>query len=95
MSDEITTFRLRIKGEVQQVGFREWAIREALARNLDGWVRNRGDGTVEMLISGPDKVVQDMLGACTKGPEAAMVTTIDIVNETERPAPGFKRQATL
>jgi acylphosphatase len=95
MSTELTTFRLRIKGDVQGVGFREWAIAEANARKLNGWVRNRGDGSVELLISGDDKAVQDMLKACTQGPEAALVHKIDIFREDELPEAGFRRQATL
>ena len=95
MSDELTTFRLRIKGDVQGVGFREWAIHEANNRKLNGWVRNRGDGSVELVISGPDAVVQDMLKACTQGPEMAQVHKIDILREDELPAAGFRRQATL
>ena len=59
---DITTFRLRITGSVQGVGFREWSVQQAADRKLDGWVRNRSDGSVEMLISGPDRTIQDMLG---------------------------------
>jgi len=95
MSDELTTFRLRIKGEVQGVGFRDWAIHQANNRKLNGWVRNRGDGSVEIVISGPDASVQDMLRACTQGPPAAQVHKIDILREDELPEPGFKRQRTL
>jgi acylphosphatase len=95
MSAEITTFRLRIKGEVQGVGYREWAVEEANNRRLNGWVRNRGDGSVEMVISGPDAVVQDMLRATTQGPAAAQVHKIDILREDELPEPGFTRQRSL
>jgi len=95
MSEELTTFRLRIKGQVTGVGFREWAIEEAGALKLDGWVRNRSDGTVEMVISGPDAIIKQMLSRCTQGPDAAQVTNIDILREDRLPAPGFKRQATL
>lgn len=95
MSTEITTFRLRIKGDVQGVGYREWAVEEATTRQLNGWVRNRGDGSVEMVISGPDATVQDMLRATTQGPPAAQVHKIDIHREDELPEPGFKRQKTL
>jgi acylphosphatase len=95
MSDDLTTFRLRIKGQVTGVGFREWAIEEANARQLNGWVRNRSDGTVEMVISGPDDIIKQMLSRCTQGPEAAQVTNIDILREDQLPAAGFKRQPTL
>ena len=46
MSDDITTMNIRIEGEVQGCGFREFAVREANARKLKGWVRNRSDGSV-------------------------------------------------
>ena len=92
---DITTFKLRINGSVQGVGFRAWAIGEATSRKIDGWVRNRSDGTVEMLISGPDRTVQDMLGACTQGPEGATVTNIDIHNEKEAPPQGFVGKPTV
>ena len=93
--DDLTTFRLRLKGEVQGVGFRQWAIAEANTRKLNGWVRNRGDGSLEILISGPYSAVQDMLKACARGPEEAQVAKIDITREDTAPAAGFKRQATL
>lgn len=92
---DITTFRLRITGSVQGVGFREWSVQQAAERKLNGWVRNRSDGSVEMLISGPDRTIQDMLGACTQGPEGARVANIDILNEKEPPAAGFVRKPTL
>ena len=92
---EITTFRLRIKGEVQGVGFREWAIGEATARGLSGWIRNRSDGSVEMLIAGPDATIKAMLGAVTQGPPLARVHNIDIHNETEAPPAGFSRKPTF
>ena len=93
--DDLTTFRLRLKGEVQGVGFREWAIAEANTRKLNGWVRNRGDGSLEILISGPYAAVQDMLKVCAVGPEAAQVAKIDITREDELPTPGFRRHPTL
>ena len=92
---EITHFRLRIKGAVQGVGFRDWAKGEAASRGLSGWVRNRSDGSVEVMVSGPDAKVQDMLRACTQGPPLAQVTSIDIDNEKEAPPSGFARKPTL
>jgi acylphosphatase len=92
---EITHFRLRIKGAVQGVGFRDWAREEAASRGLSGWVRNRSDGSVELMVSGADAKVQDMLRACTQGPPLAQVTSIDIDNEKEAPPSGFARKPTL
>ncbi len=92
---ETTIFRFRIKGRVQGVGFRDWAIDEAKARQLDGWIRNRSDGSVEMLVAGADPKVQDLLRALTQGPPMAQVHNIDIHNETDLPPAGFARKPTL
>jgi acylphosphatase len=92
---ELTIFKLRIKGRVQGVGFRDWAIGEANARGLSGWVRNRSDGSVEMLVAGADAMVDDILRALTQGPAHAQVTNIDIRKETELPEPGFVRKPTV
>ncbi len=80
---------------MQGVGFRDWLVEEARTRGLNGWVRNRSDGTVETLVSGPDAAVQDILRACTQGPPSATVTGIDIKNEKEPAPPGFMRRPTL
>lgn len=92
---EDTIFRLRIKGRVQGVGFRDWAMDAARARGLAGWIRNRSDGSVEMLVAGSDKAIQEMLGQLTIGPPLAQVTNIDIHKETEPPPLGFARKPTL
>ncbi len=44
-----------IRGRVQGVGYRAWIEVTALERGLQGWVRNRRDGSVEALFSGAGK----------------------------------------
>ena len=75
---EITTMRLVIGGRVQGVGFRAFVVREASALGLQGWVRNRADGTVEAVVSGDDGKVKTLIGKCTRGPASAHVTHIDM-----------------
>jgi acylphosphatase len=66
-----------IRGRVQGVGYRAFVEHEAARRRLYGWVRNRRDGTVEAVFSGSPADVEDMVGACRKGPWGAHVDAID------------------
>jgi acylphosphatase len=70
--------RLTITGRVQGVGYRMWAERTAVALGLRGWVRNRMDGSVELLATGEDEVVAKLIEACRQGPRAATVTDVTI-----------------
>ena len=77
--------RLIITGLVQGVGFRWWARDEARRLGLDGWVANRADGTVELLVAGPVEAVERLATACQRGPSAARV---DLVQRSEAVDPG-------
>jgi acylphosphatase len=66
-----------IRGRVQGVGYRAWTEHAALAHGLTGWVRNRRDGAVEAVISGPPEAVAAMMEACRHGPGGARVDAID------------------
>ena len=92
--------RLMIRGVVQRIGFRAWVEREALARGLKGWVRNRHDGAVEALVAGPPEAVAEMIERCGKGPPLAKVETIEIEDAValdlgyRRPGEAFSLLAT-
>ena len=62
------TVKSRIRGRVQNVGFRAWVLREATKRGIRGWVRNRTDGSVEALFSGANEDVIEMMMGCYLGP---------------------------
>jgi acylphosphatase len=66
-----------IRGRVQGVGYRAWTEYTALERGLQGWVRNRRDGSVEALFVGPQEVVIAMIEACKHGPRGSGVDGID------------------
>ncbi|HJU24230.1 MAG TPA: acylphosphatase [Casimicrobiaceae bacterium] len=70
--------RLRIRGQVQGVGFRDWAIRTASAQHIRGWVRNRGDGSVEAHLQGTRDACDRFVDACRAGPRACRVERIDV-----------------
>jgi len=65
-----------ISGRVQGVGYRAWVADEASARDLEGWVRNLRDGSVEALLVGPADIVADMIAACRRGPSMARVNAV-------------------
>jgi len=69
--------RVVVHGRVQGVWYRGWAIDQARARGLAGWVRNRRTGTVEALLIGPPEAVNEMIEACRSGPVAARVKQIE------------------
>ena len=69
--------RVVIRGQVQGVGFRAWAEITALELGIEGWVRNRRDGSVEALFVGPPDAVAAMIAACTQGPRGARVDGVD------------------
>jgi acylphosphatase len=75
MSDVIC--QATIRGRVQAVGFRYWTRRTATARGLQGWVRNRRDGSVEAVFAGPERAVAEMIALCRRGPDAARVDSVD------------------
>jgi acylphosphatase len=79
-----------ITGRVQGVGFRYWTLREAEARGLDGWVRNRADGAVEAVFAGEEARVDDMLAACRRGPSFSKVAAVEVASLAEDQATGFK-----
>ena len=93
--DDITALRFRIEGFVQAVGYRNYVIEEANRLGLDGWVRNRSDGTVEALACGPTKMIEAFFTVCAKGPPGSRVANVEM-HRAEPPAEkGFKRRPSL
>ena len=72
-----------IRGRVQGVGYRAWVEHQAMASRLDGWVRNRRDGSVEAVFAGPASIVAEMIAQCRRGPPAARVEAV--LNEAGGP----------
>jgi len=66
-----------IRGRVQGVGYRAWVDHQARNHNLEGWVRNRRDGSVEALFAGPQDVVSEMVARCRRGPSTARVEAVE------------------
>ncbi len=73
-----------ISGLVQGVFFRAYAKDEAERLNLTGWVKNRWDGKVEMVIEGEKKKIDEMIKWCYKGPPSARVDSVESTWEDYR-----------
>jgi acylphosphatase len=85
--------RFRIEGRVQGVGYRWWAVGEARRLGLAGWVRNRRDGSVELLAIGD--AADDMAERCRQGPRGAAVTAVIPAEAEDDGSEGFEERATV
>ena len=82
--------RVVVSGQVQGVWFRDSCRREAVARGVAGWVRNRMDGTVEAVFEGPAPAVAQLVSWCRIGPPRADVTGIEVIEEPPEGLVGFR-----
>ncbi|MBN9601494.1 MAG: acylphosphatase [Afipia felis] len=72
-----TIKHLLVHGRVQGVGFRAWAQDTADRLGVEGWVRNRRGGEVEMVVAGSVQAVTAMAEACRQGPSFARVARVE------------------
>jgi len=85
----IATLRVVVSGRVQGVWYRAWTEKKARELGLSGWVRNRRDGSVEAVISGPVAAVETMLTAFWEGSDLSQVTAVERHPHDETIVPGF------
>ena len=87
------TLHLNITGRVQDVGFRESMRLIANALNINGWVRNREDGSVEAVVQGDEDAVEQLVGWCHNGPPGANVKYVNAnLFETDENFIAFSRR---
>ncbi|HJT72113.1 MAG TPA: acylphosphatase [Terriglobales bacterium] len=67
-----------VRGRVQGVGFRWFVEREARTLGIAGWVRNRADGTVEVLAMGTNEQLSNLHSKLRQGPRASRVDEVDV-----------------
>lgn len=87
--------RLRIEGRVQGVSYRAWFTEQAKHRELDGWVRNRKDGSVEALVKGDPAQVEGIIERAWRGPLFADVTVVTVEEAQGIVPQGFARKPTI
>jgi acylphosphatase len=92
----MASFRLRITGRVQGVGFRYAMQSEAARRGLSGWVRNRRDGSVEALVQGEAGALEALVDWARRGPAGARVDALRSEAAEGEPVPaGFELRPTV
>jgi len=77
MSDqELVRLHAIVEGRVQGVGFRYFTQERAVFLGLTGWVRNRWDGTVELVAEGPQADLDILLKAVQRGPRVGTTRNV-------------------
>ena len=67
-----------VSGRVQGVSFRAYAVQEARALGLTGYVRNLANGDVEIVAEGDETALNRLCEWARKGPPAARVTQASV-----------------
>ena len=87
--------RLVVTGRVQNVFYRDWLVEQANALGVDGWVRNRADGSVEAVVQGPAEMVDAIVAHAREGSPVARVADVAIHDDAPtEPLDGFVKRAT-
>lgn len=87
--------RLIVRGRVQGVGFRNFVLVHARRLGVDGFVRNRKDGSVEALCVGTEAQVNELIAVCHEGPIASKVDSVDVEPAQGIVDKGFKKLPTV
>ncbi|MEN8156613.1 MAG: acylphosphatase [Bacteroidota bacterium] len=83
-------YDIEVHGRVQGVGFRYAARNQARSYGLKGWVENRSDGSVFVVIQGEATSCNDFIGWCRQGPGYSWVERIEISERNPGPLKSFQ-----
>jgi acylphosphatase len=89
------SIRLLVEGRVQGVGFRWWVVGEAQRLGLKGWVRNRRDGSVEILAIGETEALDRLAERCAEGPPGSSVARVSREPAADDASVGFEQWPTV
>lgn len=71
-------YQIKIKGEVQGVGFRYFTRFKAQELGLFGFVTNESNGGVCIEVEGPQSAIDQFIEWCHEGPPSAEVQSVKI-----------------
>ncbi|MGI8713628.1 MAG: acylphosphatase [Solirubrobacteraceae bacterium] len=90
MSGATIRRRLLVRGRVQGVFYRDSTREQAEHEGVAGWVANRDDGSVEVVVEGDASAVQAVVEYCRLGPVSAEVTSVEVNEEPPTGLRGFQ-----
>ncbi|MGH6989798.1 MAG: acylphosphatase [Stellaceae bacterium] len=90
-----TAVAMIVTGRVQGVGFRAFVERHATALRLDGWVRNRRDGSVEIRAIGDAAKIDLLAARCREGPRLAEIVNVAVSDAEDDASVGFDQRPTV
>jgi len=76
----MTAKKFTVTGRVQGVGFRYFVLRQARELNINGWVRNRADASVEIWAEGSSLDIETLETLLHQGPPGALVRGVRTEN---------------
>ena len=89
--DDVARLDASVRGRVQGVGYRVFALREAMRLRLEGFVANESDGSVRVVAEGPRVDLDALVERLEDGPPAGWVDRVITRWEPARGAgPGFR-----
>ena len=77
-NQELQRLHAIVEGRVQGVGFRYFTQERAVFLGLTGWVRNRWDGTVELVAQGPTADLEILLRTIQRGPRTGTTQNVKV-----------------
>lgn len=81
-AERVVRRRLTVSGTVQSVGYRMACARRAREAGVNGSVRNCPDGSVEVVLEGAERAVDELTAWCEHGPPLARVQRVRVVGES-------------
>lgn len=86
---------IHITGHVQGVFFREWTLLLAGGLRIQGWVRNRSDGNVELYAVGEPEQIERFVAELHYGSPASRVDRVDVEPAEVENVEGFMRRSSV
>jgi acylphosphatase len=83
------TVEINVTGKVQGVFYRQSAREKAIALGLTGYVENLSNGSVRLIVTGEENLIEDLYQWCRTGPRDARVISITRTTIPLRPFSDF------